>query len=58
MQTNILVSVKGNGGDVMLLKSLDVGSADLFLSVTGDDEINLIAASTAKGLGARQVVAR
>ena len=51
-------TVKGNGGDVMLLKSLDVGSADLFLSVTGDDEINLIAAATAKGLGARQVVAR
>ena len=35
-----------------------MGDADLFLAATGDDEINLIAATTAKGLGAKQVVAR
>ncbi len=35
-----------------------MGSADLFIAATGSDEINLITATTAKGLGAKQVVAR
>lgn len=51
-------TVAGHAEDVLLLKSLEVGAADLYLSVTGDDEINLISATTAKGLGAQQVVAR
>ncbi|GMU94296.1 MAG: hypothetical protein AMXMBFR4_33540 [Candidatus Hydrogenedentota bacterium] len=51
-------TVEGNACSVLLMTELGVSSADLFVSVTGSDEINLIAASTAKGLGARQVVAR
>lgn len=51
-------TIIGSASDVLLLKSADVGSADLFFGATGDDEINLIAATTAKGLGAKQVVAR
>lgn len=51
-------TVLGKCEDVLLLKSLDAGSADLFIASTGEDEINLIAATTAKGLGAKQVVAR
>ncbi|MCH7960340.1 MAG: Trk system potassium transporter TrkA [Candidatus Hydrogenedentes bacterium] len=51
-------TVAGNMLDVILLKSSGVGDADLFLAATGDDETNLIAATTAKGLGAKQVVAR
>lgn len=51
-------TIAGNAADVLLLKSADVGAADLFLATTGDDEINLIASTTAKGLGASQVVAR
>lgn len=50
-------TVHGRAEDVLLLKSLDVGSADLFVAATGVDEINLITATTAKGLGAKQVVA-
>jgi trk system potassium uptake protein TrkA len=48
----------GNAGDAMLLQSAGAGSADLFVSATGNDEINLIAAALAKGFGAKQVVAR
>ena len=51
-------TVHGRAEDVLLLQSLDVGSADLFIAATGSDEINLITATTAKGLGAKQVVAR
>ncbi|MCH7959842.1 MAG: Trk system potassium transporter TrkA, partial [Candidatus Hydrogenedentes bacterium] len=51
-------TVAGNMLDVILLKSSGAGEADLFLAATGNDETNLIAATTAKGLGAKQVVAR
>jgi trk system potassium uptake protein TrkA len=51
-------AVEGNAASVLLMNELGVGSADLFVAVTGIDEINLVAASTAKGLGAKQVLAR
>lgn len=51
-------AVHGDMVSVMLLREIGVGSADLFVAVTGNDEINLISAATAKGLGAKQVVAR
>ena len=51
-------TVTGRAEDVLLLQGLGVGEADLFLAATGDDEINLISATTAKGLGAKKVVAR
>lgn len=51
-------TVLGKTEDVLLLKSLDAGAADLFIAATGEDEVNLIAATTAKGLGAKKVVAR
>lgn len=44
--------------DVLTLQERGVPEADLFLAMTGSDEINLIAATTAKGLGASKVVAR
>ncbi len=50
--------VLGDGTSAVLLQSLDVEEADLFIACTGNDESNLIAASAAKGLGARQVLAR
>lgn len=51
-------SVRGSAVSVIQLKETGVPDADLFISATGDDEINLISAATAKGLGAKQVVAR
>ena len=51
-------TVSGDATSAMLLQSIGVDAADLFVSLTGSDEINLIAAATAKGLGAKQVVAR
>lgn len=51
-------TVEGDGSNAMLLQSIGVGMADLFVSSMGNDEKNLIAAATAKGLGAKMVVAR
>jgi trk system potassium uptake protein TrkA len=51
-------TVCGDGSSVMLLQSLGVRNADLFVASMGNDEANLIAAATAKGLGAKTVVAR
>lgn len=48
----------GDGSNVMLLQNLGVANADLFVASMGNDEKNLIAAATAKGLGAKKVVAR
>ncbi|MFP4501754.1 MAG: Trk system potassium transporter TrkA [Candidatus Hydrogenedentota bacterium] len=51
-------SIEGDGSSVMLLQSVGVSAADLFVASMGNDEANLIAAATAKGLGAKQSVAR
>ena len=51
-------TAQGDGSSVMLLQALNVGSAELFVASMGNDEKNLIAAATAKGLGAKRVVAR
>lgn len=51
-------TAQGDGASVMLLQQLGVSAADLFVASMGNDETNLIAAATAKGLGAKEVVAR
>ncbi len=51
-------TVNGSAVSVLLLKEIGIASADLFVAATGADELNLIAAATAKGLGAKQTVAR
>jgi trk system potassium uptake protein TrkA len=51
-------TAEGNAASVMLLSEIGVGAADLFISVTGSDELNLVCAATAKGLGCQQVLAR
>ncbi|HOQ89652.1 MAG TPA: Trk system potassium transporter TrkA [Candidatus Hydrogenedentes bacterium] len=51
-------TVVGDAASALLLQSLDVGSADLFIGCTGDERTNVIAASIAKALGAQKCVAR
>jgi trk system potassium uptake protein len=51
-------TVCGNAASIMLLREIGVGEAGVFVAVTGNDEVNLLAAATAKGLGAAQTVAR
>ncbi len=51
-------AIEGNASQSTVLFAADVLSADLCLAVTGDDEVNIVAASMAKALGARRSVAR
>jgi len=50
--------VTGSASQSSVLFQTDVFGADLCLAVTGCDEVNLIGASMAKGMGARRAVAR
>ncbi|TWU08148.1 Trk system potassium transporter TrkA [Stieleria varia] len=51
-------AIVGNAAQSTMLFQADVCSADICLAVTGVDEVNVVAASMAKALGARRSIAR
>ena len=51
-------AIEGSASRSTVLFQADVCAADLCLAVTGDDEVNIVAASMAKALGARRSIAR
>lgn len=51
-------AIHGNAAQSTVLFQADVCSADICLAVTGGDEVNVVAASMAKALGARRSIAR
>lgn len=51
-------AITGSASQSSVLFQADVLGADLCLAVTGDDEVNMVAASLAKAMGARRTVAR
>jgi len=50
--------ITGSASQSSVLFQAGVGSADLCLAVTGDDEVNIVAASMSKAMGAKRAVAR
>ncbi len=50
--------ITGSASQSSVLFQAGIGSADLCLAVTGDDEANIVAASMAKAMGAKRAVAR
>lgn len=50
--------VSGNGSSASQLSQLEVDHCDAFLAMTGDDQTNVISCSLAKGLGAKNTIAR
>ncbi len=46
----------GDVTDVNFLQSINLGEADIFVAVTGDDEINLLSTLLAKKMGAKKTV--
>ena len=48
----------GNGAHADVLVEAGTADADLFVGATSDDEVNLLAASIARRLGARKTIAR
>lgn len=51
-------AIVGSASQSTVLFQAEVLSADICLAVTGNDEVNLVAASMAKALGARRSIAR
>ncbi|QEG43748.1 Trk system potassium transporter TrkA [Roseimaritima ulvae] len=51
-------AIQGNGSQSTVLFQCGVAASDICLALTGDDEVNIVAASMAKALGARRSVAR
>jgi len=50
--------ITGSASQSSVLFQAGVGSADLCLAITGDDEVNIVAASMSKAMGARRTIAR
>lgn len=53
-----LMTLQGSAVSLDVLKSIQVGSADIFIAVTPHETINVIASSMAKSLGCKKAVAR
>ena len=53
-----VMSFRGHGASLRVLEQTKVATADLAIAVTNNDEVNMLAASTAKKKGARRVVGR
>lgn len=51
-------SMEGNGAQADVLLEAGCANADLFIAATNIDELNLLAASVAKAVGAQETVAR
>ncbi|OYT33588.1 Trk system potassium transport protein TrkA, partial [Archaeoglobales archaeon ex4484_92] len=53
-----VVAIPGNAANLDTLKAARIENADIFLAVTGNDEVNLLAGLAAKKLGAKKVIVR
>lgn len=53
-----VMGVCGNGADSDTLKEAGVDDAELFVAVTGSDELNMLSCFLAKRLGAKHTIAR
>jgi trk system potassium uptake protein TrkA len=51
-------TIKGDSSSIELLKSIEVGKADIFMATTSYDQNNLISSMYAKKLGAHDTIAR
>ncbi|PHR91944.1 MAG: Trk system potassium transporter TrkA [Blastopirellula sp.] len=51
-------AICGSASESSVMFQADILGCDLCLAVTGDDEVNIVAASMAKAMGARRTVAR
>jgi len=53
-----VVAINGNAANMKVLKGAGVEKADVFLAVTGNDEVNLLSGLAAKEIGAKSVIVR
>ncbi|MEM7228019.1 MAG: Trk system potassium transporter TrkA [Planctomycetota bacterium] len=53
-----IATLTGNAAEAPILLKAGAGRCDVFIAATDQDEINLLCASVARGLGANKVIAR
>lgn len=58
LASNDVMGIVGDGRDPEVLVDADVSSCDLFIAITLSDDVNLIASTIAKKLGAKNIIIR
>ena len=58
LASNDVMGIVGDGRDPEVLMDADVSSCDLFIAITLSDDVNLIASTIAKKLGAKNIIIR
>ena len=58
LEQNDVMAIVGDGRNVDVLEEADVGNCDFFIAWTMSDDVNLIASSLAKSLGAKNIIIR
>ena len=53
-----VMTIKGNGLNFAVLSEADAKNADLLISVTNKDEVNILCCISAKRLGTKHTIAR
>lgn len=53
-----IICLQGNGASYATLKDMNANEADIFISVTDSDELNILSCFTAHMLGAKHTIAR
>ncbi|MCX8172044.1 MAG: Trk system potassium transporter TrkA [Archaeoglobaceae archaeon] len=53
-----VIAIKGNAANLNVLKEAKIEKADIFLAVTGNDEVNILSGISAKKLGTKRVLVR
>lgn len=58
LASNDVMGIVGDGRDPEVLMDADVSSCDLFIAISLSDDVNLIASTIAKKLGAKNIIIR
>ena len=53
-----VICYQGNGASLTILQDAGAAEADIFIAVTGSDELNILSCLTAHSLGAKNTIAR
>lgn len=53
-----IIGILGNGANFKVLEQANIESCDIFISMTEQDEVNMVSAVLAKKMGAKETVVR
>ena len=53
-----IIGIAGNGANFKILEQADVSHCDIFISMTEQDEVNMVSAVLAKRMGAKETIVR